>query len=316
MSIMFLLTLLIGGRLAVCAFSAQPPALTFPATARCQGHGVYLTDLFPSTKQLNLPKLRLSDAPEFGQAALLTRDQVSQAIRTAIPSLNLTNLAGADRCQVIRHARSLDEMELKERLTVMLQEDYARDMGELELRTTRPWIPVQIPDEDVALRILDLPSTGISPYFIVRFEVRTDQESIGTFQVPLQAKVWKDIWVTRSIVRRGMIFTEADVARERRDVLSLREAPLSLAAADDGLEIAENLVAGSPLYERSVRLRPVMRRGQVIEAKLHEGIMMISLKVELLEDGAPGQIVRVRNMNSKREFRGKVINESSIVVAL
>jgi flagella basal body P-ring formation protein FlgA len=181
---------------------------------------------------------------------------------------------------------------------------------------TRPWIPVQIPDEDVALRILDLPSTGISPYFIVRFEVRTDQESIGTFQVPLQAKVWKDIWVTRSIVRRGMIFTEADVARERRDVLSLREAPLSLAAADDGLEIAENLVAGSPLYERSVRLRPVMRRGQVIEAKLHEGIMMISLKVELLEDGAPGQIVRVRNMNSKREFRGKVINESSIVVAL
>lgn len=316
MSKMFLLTLLIGGRLAVCAFSAQPPALPLPPVAHCHGDGIYLTDLFASPNRIDVPKLRLADAPEFGRAVLLTRDQVLQALKTSNPELSITNLTGADRCQVVRRTRSLDEMEIKERLTAILQKNYVRDMGELELRMTRPWDSVQVPDDDLELRILDLPSTGISPYFIARFEVRAARDSVGTFQVPLQAKVWNEIWVARSIVRRGMVFSEADVVRERRDVLSLREAPLALAEADSRLEIAENLVAGTALYERSVRLRPVMKRGQVIEAQLHEGIMMISLKVELLEDGAPGQIVRVRNLNSKREFRGKVINESTIHVAL
>jgi flagella basal body P-ring formation protein FlgA len=38
--------------------------------------------------------------------------------------------------------------------------------------------------------------------------------------------------------------------------------------------------------------------------------------VEILEDGLPGQTVRIRNLKSKREFRGKVQNEETIHVTL
>jgi flagella basal body P-ring formation protein FlgA len=44
--------------------------------------------------------------------------------------------------------------------------------------------------------------------------------------------------------------------------------------------------------------------------------MEISLKVEILEDGAKGQQVRVRNPQSKREFRGKVENENTITIGM
>jgi flagella basal body P-ring formation protein FlgA len=40
------------------------------------------------------------------------------------------------------------------------------------------------------------------------------------------------------------------------------------------------------------------------------------VKAEAMEDGLPGQIIRVRNSKSKREFRGKVQNESTVIVAL
>jgi flagella basal body P-ring formation protein FlgA len=36
----------------------------------------------------------------------------------------------------------------------------------------------------------------------------------------------------------------------------------------------------------------------------------------VLEDGAPGQVVRLRNAVSRRELRGKVQNEKSIVVIM
>jgi flagella basal body P-ring formation protein FlgA len=265
-----------------------------------------------------LPPLRLADAPPYRRTANLTRDQIRAAVQKEFPELaaTLTHWAGADQVQVTRRMRRLDETDIRAGLTARLQDDYIRDQGELELHLTRPWVPILVPDDPIVFRILDLPSTGVNPFFIVRFEIRAGEEALGSWQVALNAKVWRDVWVTRSAVRRGQGLAEADIGRERRDALALRESPLAMATVDSGFEIAENLVAGSPLYERSVRLRPVMRRGQVIEAQLLDGVILISMKVELLEDGSPGQLVRVRNILTKREFRGKVQDESTVHVAL
>jgi flagella basal body P-ring formation protein FlgA len=38
------------------------------------------------------------------------------------------------------------------------------------------------------------------------------------------------------------------------------------------------------------------------------------VKAEALEDGVPGQIVRVRNLQSRREFKGKVQDEQTVLV--
>jgi flagella basal body P-ring formation protein FlgA len=85
---------------------------------------------------------------------------------------------------------------------------------------------------------------------------------------------------------------------------------------DVSVELAENLSTGAPLLVRSVRARPVFRRGKVLDAVVQEGPLLITVKVEALEDGLPGQIIRVRNAQSKHEFHGKVQNEQTVIVAL
>jgi flagella basal body P-ring formation protein FlgA len=215
-----------------------------------------------------------------------------------------------------RRSRILNEAELKEQLTARLQHDQVKEKGELELRLIRPWLSMLIPDEPYALKILDLPTTGVSPSFLVRFELSTRHETLGRWQAALQARVWREVWVARTALRRDQLFSEADVASERRDVLTAHETLLPGALPEATLEIAENVPAGGPIYLRAVRVRPVVRRGQVVDAQFQEGGMMISLKVEVMENGAPGQMVRVRNAQSKREFRGKVQNEQTILVSL
>jgi flagella basal body P-ring formation protein FlgA len=44
--------------------------------------------------------------------------------------------------------------------------------------------------------------------------------------------------------------------------------------------------------------------------------LTISLKVEVLEEGATGQAIRVRNPATKKELRGKVQNEQSIIITI
>jgi len=109
---------------------------------------------------------------------------------------------------------------------------------------------------------------------------------------------------------------DAELSRERRDVLTVRDALFNVDLNQSGLELAENISAGLPLTTRSFRFRPIVQRGKVTDAIVREGGLTIAVKVEILEDGLPGQTIRVRNLKSKREFRGTVHNEETIHVTL
>jgi flagella basal body P-ring formation protein FlgA len=278
--------------------------------------GVFLAQLVTTANGLTLPPLRLLEAPRVGAPLTLTRASLQQLLATNDPALTVSNWSGAERVQITRRTRTLGENDVKNLLTAALQERCVQDRGELELRLNRPWVPLAVPDEPLTVRLLDLPASGIGPLLLVRFELVSGAETLGNWQTVLQARVWREIWVTRTALRRGQAVSETDLTRERRDVLALREPLAELAATTAALELTESLQAGAPLCQRHLRLQPVVRRGQSAEAILQDGAMNLSLKVEVLEDGAPGQIIRLRNPLSRRELRGKVQNEKTILVCL
>jgi flagella basal body P-ring formation protein FlgA len=300
---------------------AQAASILLAPQAQVTSEGVFLGDLMAPAAAAAaapvLPHVRLADAPPFGHALALNRAQVAGLIQQALPGfLDPTNLAGADRIRLTRRARVFTQAELMEQLTAVLQRDQARDRGELELRPGRTWNPVSVPDEPFTLKVLDLPGSGLTPSFIARFELVAGSERLGPWQLPVTAKIWREVTVARSPLRREQALADADLARERRDVLTLREQPFEGAQPDLAYEVAESVPAGMPLTMRSVRLRPVVRRGQIVDAQLRDAAMVISMKVEVLDPGAPGQTVRVRNPQSRREFKGKVKDEQTILVSL
>jgi flagella basal body P-ring formation protein FlgA len=211
--------------------------------------------------------------------------------------------------------RVLGEEELRQMLSTTLQNDYVGEKGELELRFTRPWRPVTVPNDTLTIKVLELPTLGVTPNFIVRFEVRTPNALIGTWQMPLQARIFRDVRVAQSALTRGQLIAKADLKRERRDVLTLREACWEGTADEEATnELAVNLPTGAPLYVSSVRPRTLVRRGQLAEALLRDGALLVSLEVEVLEDGSSGQTVHVRNPRSRTIFLGKVENEQTVLV--
>jgi flagella basal body P-ring formation protein FlgA len=277
--------------------------------------GIYLNEVVENSLT-PLPHLRLAAAPPLGRAITLTRFQIAELVRKTEPELVPTNWCGAMQVRVTRRTRWLEEVETKERLVTVLQRDFVKERGDLELRFTRPWQNALIADEAFTLNVVDLPTMGVTPNFIVRFELRSGDAVLGSWQVPVQARLWRDVWVAASPLRRGQLLRTADVAKERRDILVCRDALGTLDRDDASLELAENLPAGMPLTARSLRPRPVVQRGKLVDAILQDGALTISVKAEVLEDGIPGQMVRARNLKTKHEFLGKVQNEETISVAL
>jgi len=230
--------------------------------------------------------------------------------------LMVTNWGGAEAVRITRRARALTESDILALLTTSLQRDYVKDKGELELRFSRPWTAPNVPDEALKVNVLDLPTMGVTPSFIIRFEIHTERETVSTLQVAVQARVWRDVWTARSMVKRGELVAGADLVHERRDVVNVRESLADFTAGDTTLEFAESVQANAVLLARTVKPRTVVRRGQMVVAQVQDGALHVSLKVEVLEDGAPGQNIRVRNPISRRDLSGKVLDEQTVLIPL
>ena len=184
------------------------------------------------------------------------------------------------------------------------------------MRFSRPVPASIVVDEPLAVKMLELPSVGVTANFIARFELRAGEELAGTWQIPVTARIWQEVYVASSALKRGQLVRDADLSRERRDMLALRDAVATVELDNPFLELGENVPAGMALTSRSLRLRPIVHRGKVADAIINDGVLTLSVKVEILEDGLLGQTIRVRNLKSKREFRGKVQNEETIHVTL
>jgi len=150
----------------------------------------------------------------------------------------------------------------------------------------------------------------------VRCEMKAGEEIVGAWQINVNAKIWREVWVARSALLRGQMLQNADIGQERRDVLSFKEGLTSLPPDINSYDVAENLSGGSILTARSIKQRPIIKRGKTLDALVQDGSLQILVKVEALEDGLPGQILRVRNLKSRHEFRGKVENEETVSVNL
>jgi flagella basal body P-ring formation protein FlgA len=284
--------------------------------AQVTASGVYLDQLVAGAETNAVPHIRLVDAPAPGRVLQLSVSQVDSALRSAAPAFAPRAWSGSQVVQVVRRTRTLGAAEVLSALRDALQQQAARDQGELELRFARPWNPAVIADEPCTLRISDLPPSGLTPTLQLRLELATDQESLGIWQVALDARLMRDVWVARSELKRGETVAESDVALERRDALRYRDLLPADTDFTRGWQTAEPLQPGQPLVRRSIQLRAVVQRGQVIDGVYREGGLTVSLKVEALDAGVPGQVIRVRNTTSRRELRAKVLNEQAVQIQL
>lgn len=311
------LALALPGNTSIAAEPAANSATTFellPAVS-VDSTGLHLHQVAAPMRHM-LANIRLADAPMFGQTASFSRAQLTEMLRRVAPELATNAWTGASQIRISRRARLLGEAELRALLTTTIQSEVVKDRGELELRFSRPWSPVNVPDEPIALKLLDVPSTGVTPNFIARFEITAGTERVGPWQVVLQARLWKEVVVAKSTLKRGGPLAGAEVTTEKRDVISMREPLETADLSDSSLDLYESVPAGQTVLARHVRARAIVQRGQIVDALMRDGALSISLKVEALGDGATGQTIRVRNPKTKREFYAKIKDEQTVLLAL
>lgn len=184
--------------------------------------------------------------------------------------------------------------------------------GELQLELIRPWSPPTQVASSWELTVLEYPSLP-SASMLVRCRLTADGAPVGDQVLFVRASLWRDVWVTRQPLTAGTTFDPSHLDVRRVDLLRERDA-LPAAVGDASYIFSRALSAGRTLTWRDLTRRPLVRKGDLVEVSASDGLLVVTMKALAMENGAQGDVVTVRNPDSRKDFAAQVIDEKRVQV--
>jgi len=145
---------------------------------------------------------------------------------------------------------------------------------------------------------------------------KVDGRSLFRTTVCFVVHVFAKVVVAGRDIHQGEIFSEDNVVGRRLDVTTLSPGNLySEESALIGKRAARSIRTGMPITRRMVIVPPIIARGDIVQITFKTEFLSLAARGLSKESGAPGQMIRVQNIDSGREVIGKVTPDGHVSVA-
>lgn len=228
------------------------------------------------------------------------------ALLLAGPVLRADTSAAAPSLASAEPGTAFTREQLVDELTRQLTERFSLQ-GELHVELLRAWTPPTGAVHPVELTLTECPASPSSSLLV---HVRLQSPAGATDStLSLRLQLFRDVWVARTPLERGTPFDPGQLDTRRVDVLQQRDG-LPATEGDSNTIYASSVPAGRMLTWRDLGRRPLIRKGQVIEVAAVDGTLTITTKALALENGAAGETIKVRNLDSKKDFTALVVSDA------
>ncbi|MGE5708549.1 MAG: flagellar basal body P-ring formation chaperone FlgA [Bacteroidota bacterium] len=132
----------------------------------------------------------------------------------------------------------------------------------------------------------------------------------------IDVRVYGNALVASKTIKRGAEIT-AENAEVRR--MSLKDLPRQPLTSLDGVlrsHANRDIPAGMALTNGLIDLPSVVKSGSMVSVQIVSGDLTVIGSGVALSDGQIGQLIKVKNPASKREFSGRVLGEGLVEVRL
>lgn len=211
--------------------------------------------------------------------------------------------------------RVVPENKLVPLIAQALSDSFELEQGKLILETSRALAPISVPADtaNISIKLVAQPYTRPTSFMKAQYSVMADGVTVGQQTSYFRAQLIQDVWIAQQVIQRGSTLGEAKLVKKKTDVINLRDN-IWIGKPDGSQQLITTVSAGTALQERHLRRTPAIYRNQTVDAVLSHKALEIRLRVLALEDGAPGDVIRLRNTNSSKELRGTVINSRQVKV--
>ena len=184
--------------------------------------------------------------------------------------------------------------------------------GELQLELLRTWAAPARVASAWTVDIMEYPAVMASS-ILTRCRVLADGQVAGEYTVTMRAALLRDAWSARQPVTANATFDPAALEIRRVDFLRERDA-LPASVGDHSFVFSRAIQANRLLTWRDVARRPLVRKGDFVEVAAIDGMLQITMKGLAMENGAQGDTVTIRNLDSRKDFTAQVVAENRVQI--
>ena len=133
-------------------------------------------------------------------------------------------------------------------------------------------------------------------------------------RLPLSVQVYKKIVVASSGLTRNQIIKSSDVKYELADIAKVQEGIVTDLDRVIGKVATRSFRLYSPLSLKYVKEPTVVKRGDLVEIQLKTKYLNINMQGIAQENGALFDVIKVKNLSSKKTLNAKVVAQNATQV--
>ncbi|WP_150640332.1 flagellar basal body P-ring formation chaperone FlgA [Pseudomonas fluorescens] len=150
----------------------------------------------------------------------------------------------------------------------------------------------------------------------VTVRVRCDGASPWTVFVPAQVRLFREIVTTTRPLKRTGIIGSQDVILRERDISQINQGYLTSVDQAIGQKLLRPMVSDQVITLIHMEQAEVVRKGDQVVISARSGTLSVRMPGEALSNGGLSEQIRVKNLNSQRVIRARVIAPGQVEVAM
>ncbi len=191
-----------------------------------------------------------------------------------------------------------------------------RPSGELALSALREMPDLSKYAKPFEVKLLSIPSMlKRNENFLLTFNIENDKGILGQWAIPFSARVFSDVWFINAHLSEGDVATPSDFEVRRVDLVHQSDAVPANLETLLRHEYSRDIRPGKPLVWADLTERSLVRDGDYVEVIASRGLLAITMRALARSSGAKGDVVVLRNLESGKEFSGRVAGENRVEVA-
>lgn len=255
--------------------------------------------------------LKLARAPMAGAVRHLTADEVAAALARQGGADGVTVSREVPACRVTARPRMVPGRDLVAFGRTFLAARAAVPGGDVRIEDPATPRAVAVPEGEPELRA-DAPARRLLGLVPVAVEVWAGERRLARLLLSYRVRATGPVVRAARALKAGETLRADDVTAETVDLSGAPEDALTDPEAAVGRTVVRETPAGAVLRRESVIRAAAVKRGAPVTLLARVGAVEARAAATSREDGAPGEVITVQNLNSKRLVKARVLDDAQV----
>jgi len=256
-----------------------------------------------------LKKIEIQKAPMPGKSVVINADQILSKMKDAGVDLQKVGYSLPRVITVKQASRALSIDEARS----AIEQYFSAKSDKTVVRNISFTESADVFPGNINLKVQDL-SPAIRGKIATVLLVSNNEGIEQRVPVSIVVDEFREIPVASRSLQKGVLIEPGDVVMARMNISELAEEATEEPGTLIGLEANRGIRAGEPFFNSNVKIPPLVTAGSTVTMQYKSGALIATATGTALDTGILGTEIRIRNEQSKKILKGKILEPGLVGV--